>query len=92
MGETTVGRKGRTPVSGDQRPFVPASGRGWLLPLYDPLTRLLGVARVHRRLIDQAGLRPGQRGFWRSAAVPATCCWRRNRPSRARPPWAWTPT
>jgi ubiquinone/menaquinone biosynthesis C-methylase UbiE len=61
MGETTEGRKDRTPISGEQRPFVPASGRGWLLPLYDPLTRLLGVARVHRRLIDQAGLRPGQR-------------------------------
>jgi ubiquinone/menaquinone biosynthesis C-methylase UbiE len=35
--------------------------RNWLLPLYDPLTRLLGVRRVHRRLVDQAGIRPGER-------------------------------
>jgi ubiquinone/menaquinone biosynthesis C-methylase UbiE len=33
----------------------------WLLPLYDPFTRLAGVGRIHRRLLDQAGLRPGQR-------------------------------
>lgn len=43
------------------KPFVPAAGRDWLLPLYDPLTRLLGIARFHRRLLEQAGLVPGSR-------------------------------
>jgi ubiquinone/menaquinone biosynthesis C-methylase UbiE len=35
--------------------------RTWLLPLYDPLTQLLGVRSVHRRLLDQAAVLPGQR-------------------------------
>ena len=61
MGEATVGTGTRTAVSGDERPFLPGMSRTWLLPLYDPLTRLLGVQRVHRRLLDQAGVRPGQR-------------------------------
>jgi SAM-dependent methyltransferase len=61
MGEATVGTGTRTAVSGDERPFLPGMSRTWLLPLYDPLTRLLGIRRIHRRLLDQAGLRPGQR-------------------------------
>ena len=61
MGEATVRRGTRTAVSGDERPFLPGMSRNWLLPLYDPLTRLLGVRRVHRRLLDQAGVGPGQR-------------------------------
>jgi ubiquinone/menaquinone biosynthesis C-methylase UbiE len=36
-------------------------GRHWLLPLYDPLTRLLGVTRLHDVLTDQLDPRPGQR-------------------------------
>jgi len=51
----------RTAVTGGGRDFLPAMRHEWLLPLYDPLTRLLGVGAVHRRLLDQAGLRPGQR-------------------------------
>jgi ubiquinone/menaquinone biosynthesis C-methylase UbiE len=31
------------------------------LPLYDPLTRLLGAGASHRRLLDQAGIGPGTR-------------------------------
>lgn len=58
MAESTGGR---TPVRGDERPFLPGAGRHWLLPCYDPLTRFLGVGRVHRRLLEQAALRPGQR-------------------------------
>ena len=50
----------RTSISGDERPFLPGMSRTWLLPLYDPLTRLLGVRTVHRRLLDQARVRPGQ--------------------------------
>jgi ubiquinone/menaquinone biosynthesis C-methylase UbiE len=44
----------------DERSYLPAMGRTWLLPLYDPLTHLLGVRRIHRRLIEQADVRPGQ--------------------------------
>jgi ubiquinone/menaquinone biosynthesis C-methylase UbiE len=43
------------------RHYVPAMGQHWLLPLYDPLQRLLGIGTMHRWLLDQAGVRPGQR-------------------------------
>ena len=43
------------------RHFVPAAGADWLLPFYDPLTRLLGTRSALRRLVEQAGLAPGQR-------------------------------
>lgn len=36
-------------------------GRDWLLPLYDPLTRALGLPAAHRELISQAGVEPGHR-------------------------------
>jgi len=61
MGEATGETATRTAISGDERPFLPGMSRNWLLPLYDPLTQLLGVRRVYRRLLDQAGVRPGQR-------------------------------
>jgi ubiquinone/menaquinone biosynthesis C-methylase UbiE len=41
--------------------YVPAMGHDRLLPLYDLLHRLLGVASVHRPLVDQAGIRSGHR-------------------------------
>ena len=41
--------------------FLTAMGRDWLLPLYDPLTALLGLNSVRRRLIDQAALTGGSR-------------------------------
>jgi SAM-dependent methyltransferase len=41
--------------------YLPAAGRDALLPFYDLLTPVLGVPKVHRRLISQAGLAPGQR-------------------------------
>ncbi len=44
-----------------QRTYIPAAGHDWLLPLYDPLTALMGTASVHRQLVEQADLRPGQR-------------------------------
>lgn len=40
--------------------YLPAMGRDWLLPLYDPFTRLLGAPALHRRLVEQAELRAGQ--------------------------------
>lgn len=43
------------------RPYRPGMGRHVLLPLYDPLTGLLGARAMHQRLVDQAALRPGLR-------------------------------
>ncbi len=40
-------------------PHLPPMGRRWLLPLYDPFTRLFGAGAVHRRLLEAADLRPG---------------------------------
>ncbi len=48
-------------MSHTQRSYIPAAGWDLLLPLYDPLNRLLGVARLHDELIRQARLEPGQR-------------------------------
>jgi ubiquinone/menaquinone biosynthesis C-methylase UbiE len=50
-----------TTVSDSQRPFVPGMGLDWLLPLYDPLTRLLGLNRTRRDLLLRADLQPGHR-------------------------------
>jgi ubiquinone/menaquinone biosynthesis C-methylase UbiE len=43
------------------RRFVPGMGVDWLLPLYDPFTRLLGLDRARREFLVQADLRPGHR-------------------------------
>jgi SAM-dependent methyltransferase len=43
------------------RHYLPGMGRHWLLPLYDPLTRLLGSRRAHRLLAEEADVQPGQR-------------------------------
>jgi ubiquinone/menaquinone biosynthesis C-methylase UbiE len=40
------------------RRYLPAAGHDFLLPLYDPLTRLLGGEALANRLVDQAELRP----------------------------------
>jgi ubiquinone/menaquinone biosynthesis C-methylase UbiE len=36
-------------------------GLGWLLPLYDPFTRLIGIRAAHQKLADQAELDSAQR-------------------------------
>lgn len=41
--------------------YLPGMGLDWLLPLYDPLTRALGIPSAHRELVAQAALRPGHR-------------------------------
>jgi ubiquinone/menaquinone biosynthesis C-methylase UbiE len=41
------------------RHFLPGMGKPWLLPLYDPLTRVLGARAVHARLLEQAAPREG---------------------------------
>ena len=43
------------------RRYLPGMGRDWLLPLYDPFTRLIGVESAHRSLAEQASLEGAQR-------------------------------
>jgi ubiquinone/menaquinone biosynthesis C-methylase UbiE len=40
------------------RSFVPAAGLDWLLPLYDPLQKLIGADAARRKLLEQASLSP----------------------------------
>ena len=44
-----------------RKTYLSAAGKDWLLPFYDPFTKLLGVETVHRDLITQANAAPGQR-------------------------------
>ena len=41
------------------RTYLPAAGRDWLLPFYDPIVKLLGGETARKALLDQAALRPG---------------------------------
>jgi ubiquinone/menaquinone biosynthesis C-methylase UbiE len=43
------------------RSFVPAAGHDLLLPLYDPLLRLMGADVARQQLIDQVAMEPGHR-------------------------------
>lgn len=43
------------------RTFLPAAGHDWLLPVYDPLTTILGMGRARQRLLDQAAVQPHHR-------------------------------
>lgn len=47
-------------AEGGGHDYLPAAGRDAFLPFYDLFTAALGVAKVHRTLIDQAGLADGQ--------------------------------
>jgi ubiquinone/menaquinone biosynthesis C-methylase UbiE len=44
-----------------RRTYVPAAGWDVFLPLYDILARLMGSEASHRRLVEQAEVRPGHR-------------------------------
>jgi ubiquinone/menaquinone biosynthesis C-methylase UbiE len=44
-----------------ERAYLPAAGHDWFLPMYDPLTRLLGFDSARRKLLDQAELQDGYR-------------------------------
>lgn len=46
---------------GPQRAYLPGMGLGWLLPLYDPFARLIGIHAAHQELADQAELDSAQR-------------------------------
>lgn len=39
-----------------EKPFLPAAGRDWALPVYDPLTKLLGINQVRESLLEGADL------------------------------------
>lgn len=43
------------------RTFLPAAGKDWLLPFYDPVVKLLGGDAARKILMDEADLRTGQR-------------------------------
>lgn len=43
------------------RNYLPAAGHDWLLPLYDPIVKLIGGDEARRALIDQAELQSGYR-------------------------------
>jgi ubiquinone/menaquinone biosynthesis C-methylase UbiE len=44
-----------------QRTYLPAAGKDWALPFYDPMQKLLGTNRVHQKLLDQAAIGPSAR-------------------------------
>jgi ubiquinone/menaquinone biosynthesis C-methylase UbiE len=50
-----------SPVNHSDRSYLPAMGRDALLPLYDTVSRLMGVSSLHRQLVEQAEIEPGQR-------------------------------
>ena len=49
------------PVVDAERRYLPGMGRDWLLPLYDPFTRVIGIESAHRRLADEAELESADR-------------------------------
>src|SRR4029453_2084533 len=60
------------PHTVDERGYLPPMGRRWLLPLYDPLTRLAGVSRLHDGPAAPATIQPRHPGpgVWRTAGGP----------------------
>jgi ubiquinone/menaquinone biosynthesis C-methylase UbiE len=43
------------------RTYIPAAGRDWRLPFYDPVVKLLGGDVARRTLVEQAALQPTHR-------------------------------
>jgi ubiquinone/menaquinone biosynthesis C-methylase UbiE len=50
-------------MSPREKTYLPAAGQDWLLPLYDPLVRLLGGDAARRTLLAQATIRSGHRAL-----------------------------
>ncbi|WP_112265838.1 class I SAM-dependent methyltransferase [Lentzea terrae] len=48
-------------ISSQERDYLPGLGRHFLMPLYDVVHRVFGLARVHDEMITLAGLRDGLR-------------------------------
>jgi ubiquinone/menaquinone biosynthesis C-methylase UbiE len=61
MAEKQAPHAARGSGTGQERDYLPAMAYRRLLPLYDTVTRLTGLPRVHRDLTERADLRPGQR-------------------------------
>jgi hypothetical protein len=45
-------------MAGPDRTYLPAAGRHWSLPLYDPVVKLLGGDGARELLLDQAAAPP----------------------------------
>jgi SAM-dependent methyltransferase len=54
-------RRSAADGSAPDRRYLPGMGLDWLLPLYDPFTRLIGIEPAHRTLAEQAELESAQR-------------------------------
>jgi ubiquinone/menaquinone biosynthesis C-methylase UbiE len=50
-------------MSHDQKTYLPAAGHDWLLPLYDPMVRMVGGDMARKLLLDQATVRSGHRAL-----------------------------
>ena len=48
-------------VFSSAKAYLPAAGRDWLLPVYDPMVKLLGADTARKVLLDQATIQAGQR-------------------------------
>jgi ubiquinone/menaquinone biosynthesis C-methylase UbiE len=44
-----------------QKTYLPAAGQDWMLPIYDPLVKLLGGDNARRALLEHASINPGHR-------------------------------
>jgi ubiquinone/menaquinone biosynthesis C-methylase UbiE len=44
-----------------RRTYVPAAGRDWLLPFYDPFVKLTGAEAARKTLLDQSAIQSGFR-------------------------------
>jgi ubiquinone/menaquinone biosynthesis C-methylase UbiE len=44
-----------------QRTYIPAAGRDWALPLYDPIVKLFGGDHARKALLDQSAIQTGYR-------------------------------
>jgi SAM-dependent methyltransferase len=53
--------KERKAMSETHRTYLPAAGKDWALPFYDPMVKLLGGDAARRKLLDQAALAPRHR-------------------------------
>jgi cyclopropane fatty-acyl-phospholipid synthase-like methyltransferase len=60
--------------------YVPALGRDWLTPLYDPLVRLTTRERSFKqRLLDQTGLRAGMKALDLGCGTGTLAVWAKER-------------
>lgn len=48
-------------MSQEHKAYLPAAGRDWALPFYDPFVKLFGGDAARQTLLDQTAIRPQQR-------------------------------